>query len=95
MLKVAQMMHGTPSLRARSAEKHLQWQTDLLPEVRRRLPDPDDDTADLRAAAIIASAIACIDAAGEEWGRCNGELPLRDLIAAAFDAVRDAGSTPA
>jgi AcrR family transcriptional regulator len=88
MLKVSQMMHGTPSLRARSAEKHLQWQADLLPEVRRRLPDPDGDTAGLRAAAIIASAIACLDAAGEEWGRRNGEVPLRDLIAAAFDAVR-------
>ncbi|MCA2218146.1 TetR/AcrR family transcriptional regulator [Jidongwangia harbinensis] len=88
LLKISEMMYGTPSLRARSVEKHLQWQADLLPEVLRRLPPaPDEATAALRARAVIASAIACLDAAGETWTRSRGTVPLRDLLTVAFDAV--------
>ena len=35
-LKIAKMMYGTPSLRARSIERHLQWHS-LLASIRRRL----------------------------------------------------------
>ena len=88
MLKIAEMMHGTPSLRARSVEKHLQWQADLLPEIRRRMgAGADDARADLRAAAVFAAAVACLDAAGESWTREKGRVPLRDLLEVAFDAV--------
>lgn len=90
LFKISELMHGTPSLRARSIEKHRQWQADLLPEVRRRLGGPDDELADLRAGAVIASAIACLDAAGEVWTRERGARPLRELLEAAFDAVRPA-----
>lgn len=91
LLRISEMMHNTPSLRARSHEKHLNWQVDLIPEVKRRLgADPGDRTADLRAAAIITSAIACLDTAGEIWTREQGRLPLSDLLKVAFDAVRDA-----
>jgi AcrR family transcriptional regulator len=91
MVKISEMMHGTPSLRARHVEKHLGWQSDLLPEVKRRLPPGPD--ANLRAAAIIAAAIACLDAAGEEWTRRKGEVPLRDLLRTAFEALH-AAATP-
>ncbi|GGL97877.1 MULTISPECIES: TetR family transcriptional regulator [Micromonospora] len=91
LLKVSEMMYGTPSLRARSVEKHLRWQTDLLPEVTRRLGgDPDDDLTALRAAAVVAGAVACLDAAGEMWTRQKGTVPLRDLLTTAFDSLRDA-----
>jgi AcrR family transcriptional regulator len=91
LLKISEMMYGTPSLRARSVEKHLQWQADLLPEVQRRLPpSPDEATAGLRAQAVIASAIACLDAAGETWTRGKGTVPLRDLLKVAFDSVPQA-----
>ncbi|WP_433824508.1 TetR/AcrR family transcriptional regulator [Actinoplanes sp. CA-015351] len=86
LLKISEMMYGTPSLRARSVEKHLQWRADLLPEVKRRLK-----TGDLRAGTVIAAAIACLDSAGEEWTRLRGSVPLRDLLAAAFGAVSDLG----
>ncbi|GIH65098.1 MULTISPECIES: TetR/AcrR family transcriptional regulator [Microbispora] len=88
LLKISEMMYGTPSLRARSLEKHLQWQADLLPEVKRRLPaDPGDGLADLRAAAVVAGAIACLDAAGETWTRQKGAVPLRELLKVAFDSI--------
>jgi AcrR family transcriptional regulator len=91
LLRISEMLYGTPSLRARSVEKHLRWQADLLPEVRRRLgAGPGDGRADLRAAAVVAAAIACLDAAGEAWTREKGAVPLRELLEIAFAAVRDA-----
>ncbi|MGC0370040.1 TetR/AcrR family transcriptional regulator [Microbacterium sp. SLBN-111] len=88
LLKIARMMYDTPSLLSRSAEKHRHWQALLLPGIRARLgPDADD----VSAAAIIASAIACLDTAGEAWARSHGELDLAELYDRAVAAVR--GST--
>ncbi|WP_308121021.1 TetR/AcrR family transcriptional regulator [Paractinoplanes bogorensis] len=87
LLKISEMMYGTPSLRARSLEKHLQWQADLLPEVKRRL---GTTSGDLQAAAVIASALACMDAAGEAWTRAAGTVPLGHLLTDAFDAMAQA-----
>jgi AcrR family transcriptional regulator len=80
LLKISAMMYGTPSLRARSAEKHRQWQEELLPDVRRRLASSDDGPhPDVRARAV--------DAAGEAWTHANGESPLGEFLIAAFTAV--------
>jgi len=87
LLKISEMMYDVPSLRSRSLEKHLQWQSDLLPEVKRRL---GATSGDLQAAAVIASAVACLDAAGEIWTRSRGEVPLGHLLTDAFDAVQQA-----
>ncbi|MFB2556792.1 TetR family transcriptional regulator [Herbiconiux liangxiaofengii] len=75
-LKIATMMYQTPSLRARSIEKHLQWQSLLVPDIRRRLGLAADDASDPAPGAIVASAIACLDVAGELWvgGRGHGDL---------------------
>ncbi|MCM4077548.1 TetR family transcriptional regulator [Paractinoplanes hotanensis] len=87
LLKISEMMYDVPSLRSRSLEKHLQWQSDLLPEVKRRLGAA---SGDLQAAAVIASAVACLDAAGEIWTRSRGQIPLSHLLTDAFDAVQQA-----
>jgi AcrR family transcriptional regulator len=88
LLKISAMMYGTPSLYARSAEKHRQWQDELLPEVRRRLASADGGPhADVRARAVVAAAIACMDTAGEAWTDANGETPLGEFLIAAFSAV--------
>ena len=87
-LKIATMMYGTPSLRARSIEKHLQWQSLLVPDIRRRLGLADDDVTDPAPAAIVASAIACLDAAGELWTAGGGEADLAALYDRAVAAVR-------
>ncbi|GAB3651159.1 TetR/AcrR family transcriptional regulator [Glycomyces tarimensis] len=88
MLKVAEMMYGTPSLRARSIEKHLQWQEQLTPEVRRRLGPGEDDEMQLRARTIVACLVACLDTAGEAWVRASGRRPLVDYFDIALAAVR-------
>jgi len=87
-LALSKMLHETPSLRARSAEKHMGWQQLLLPEVRRRMGVAPDDLLDPGPAALIASALACIDAVGETWMRSGGTLDREALWARAVAAVR-------
>ncbi|WEO77338.1 TetR family transcriptional regulator [Cryobacterium sp. SO2] len=86
-LKIATMMYGTPSLRARSIEKHLHWQTLLVPDIRRRL-GLADDVYDPAPAAIVASAITCLDVAGELWVTGGGVGDLAALYDRAVTAVR-------
>lgn len=86
LLAVAQMMYRTPSLRARSIEKHLRWHDVLAPEVRRRLGD--DAGSSLRARAIVGSFVTCLDVAGEAWVRDPAAAPLRAYVDDALSAVR-------
>jgi AcrR family transcriptional regulator len=88
MLKIAKMMYETPSLRARSIEKHLQWQELLVPNIRLRLGIDVDDQSDPAADAIVSSAIACLDVAGQLWTRTGGTADLADLYDRAVLAVR-------
>ena len=84
-LTISQMMYETPSLRARSIEKHLHWQSLLVPNIRRRLGAQGEGPA---ADAIVASAIACLDVAGELWTRSHGAEDLGALYDQAVAAVR-------
>jgi hypothetical protein len=88
MLKIAKMMYRTPSLRARSIEKHLQWQELLVPNIRLRLGIDVDDQSDPAADAIVCSAIACLDVAGLLWTRTDGTTDIADLYERAVLAVR-------
>lgn len=87
-LRIAKMMYGTPSLRARSIEKHLHWQSLLVPNIRRRLGLNEDDAADPASAAIVASAITCLDVAGQVWTGGDGTEDLGALYDRAVAAVR-------
>jgi AcrR family transcriptional regulator len=87
-LKIARMMYGTPSLRSRSIEKHLHWQSLILPNIRRRLGLSEDDTSNPAPAAIVASAIACLDVAGELWTSGDGTGDLAEFYDRAVAAVR-------
>jgi AcrR family transcriptional regulator len=88
-LRIGTMMYETPSLRARSIEKHLQWQSLLVPNIRERLAGTGLDSGPA-AEAIVASAIACLDVAGEIWVRGKGRESLPDLFDEAVAAVRGA-----
>jgi AcrR family transcriptional regulator len=88
MLKISKMLYETPSLRARSIEKHLQWQALLVPDIRQRLGIDPHDTLDPRADAIVASVLACLDVAGEIWTRSNGTASLAHLVTTAVAAIR-------
>ncbi|CAN5246228.1 TetR family transcriptional regulator [soil metagenome] len=87
-LKISRMMHETPSLRARSIEKHLHWQSLLVGNIRARLGLDPDDTSDPAADAIFAAAIACLDVAGEIWTRGGGQEDLGLLYDRAVAALR-------
>ena len=87
-LKIARMMYQTSSLRARSIEKHLHWQSLLVPDIRRRLGIAEDDVINPAPAAIVASAIACLDAAGEVWVEGDGLADLASLYDQAVAGVR-------
>lgn len=88
LLAISQMMYQTPSLRARSIEKHLRWYDDLAPEVQRRLGKETGSA--LRARAIVGCVITCLDLAGEAWSSEGATEPLRNYFDAALDAIRRA-----
>lgn len=92
-LKISKMMYETPSLRARSIEKHLHWQSLLVPNIRVRL-GIDNGVQSLAADAIVASAIACLDVAGELWTRSDGAGDLADLYDEAVRSVRGIPKPP-
>ncbi|QBI56433.1 TetR/AcrR family transcriptional regulator [Streptomonospora litoralis] len=90
-LRIARMLFQAPSLRARHLEKHLAWQDMLVPELTRRLraaADIDEKRATHHAAAIIATALTCLDVATEAWVQRNGTVSLEDLWDEAVTAVR-------
>ena len=89
-LQMARMLHGSPSLRARRLEKQLGWQELLVPALAQRLDATgvDGPAAEHRAAAIVASALVCLDTATETWLRRDGAASLEDLWDEAVAAVR-------
>lgn len=87
-LSISKMLYETPSLRARSIEKHLQWQSLLVPAIERRLGIAPGIGHDPGAQAIVACALTCLDVAGEIWARNNGAVELGVLYDLAVAAVR-------
>jgi len=57
------MLQDTQSLRARHYEKQLRWQEMMVPEITRRLGATPDQPEDPRPNALVAAALACLDAA--------------------------------
>ncbi|MEV6600825.1 TetR family transcriptional regulator [Actinoplanes sp. NPDC051346] len=86
--RVATMVHETPSLRARRLEKRLQWLDMLVPDIERRLGVAPGSVDDPRAAAIVSSALACLDVAIEAWLRGGATNSIEDLYDVAVAAVR-------
>jgi len=87
-LALAQLYHDAPSLRARHLEKHLRWQALLAPDVQRRLGLPDTELPDPRARALVAAALACLDAAIDAWYESGGELDPVRLFDDAIATIR-------
>ncbi|CAN5312980.1 TetR family transcriptional regulator [soil metagenome] len=86
-LALGRMLFDTPSLRARFLEKRLRWHNLFVPLVAHRLPGRVD-ASKLAAAAIVGSALACLDAASEIWVATGGSGSLADLYDDAVAAVR-------
>ncbi|MFJ9543829.1 TetR/AcrR family transcriptional regulator [Streptomyces sp. NPDC101225] len=86
-LRRATMLADTPALRTALLNKQLHWQRLLIPHVTQRLGGADE-TRELRARALVASALACLDVAATEWTRGNGSRPLGSLLDTVISAVR-------
>jgi hypothetical protein len=82
------MLLDTPSLRARHLEKQLHWQELLVPDIARRLGTSLGGTEDVRAHALVASALACLDAASAAWAVTDDDTPIETFLDAAIGAVR-------
>lgn len=84
-LALGKMIHETPALSARSAEKRRHWQAVLTPLVAERMPGPDSR---FRAAAVVAATLACLDVASTAWLDTDGTADLGDLFDRALTALR-------
>lgn len=93
LLAISRMVYETPSLRARSYEKHLRWYDSLVPQVERRLGGGPH--AALRAKAIVGCVITCLDIAGEAWTHDGGKESLIDYFDTALEAMRSGGASSA
>ncbi len=87
ILAIATMLDATPALRSAVAMKHEQWQRDLVPLLMARLPGPRERTR-LEAGTIVATTLACLTVAADEWRRRSGRTPIGTLLDAALATAR-------
>jgi len=85
---VARMLDATPALRPSLLNKRERWAQALLPDITRRLRGPTR-TRELRARAIVSSALACLNIAVDEWALTGATKPIGELLDTALTAVRD------
>ena len=81
------LLHNTASLRAGWLEKRLRFQEDLLPLIEARM-DAATGSVDAKARAVIATALACLDAASMTWVDNDGKGDIMDLYDECLAAVR-------
>ena len=81
----AAMLATTPTLRIAMIKKHQRWQELLAPQLAERLTGSETD---LRAQALVASALSCLDVAATKWTLSNGSARLGALLDLTIAAVR-------
>ncbi|UGT61007.1 TetR family transcriptional regulator [Nocardia asteroides] len=77
-LNLMRLLDDACALMTRQWEKTQGWHSLLVPEIRRRLGGAATD--DLRAHALVGSAISCLDAATDAWTATGGATPLAGLL---------------
>jgi AcrR family transcriptional regulator len=87
-LSMARMLNDAPLLKARHLGKQLTWQDLLMPEVARRLGVMNQEY-DPRPRALIAAALACLNAAVDVWTALNGTVDLQTLLDQAMSALTE------
>jgi AcrR family transcriptional regulator len=87
-LSMARMFDETPSLRARHLGRQLTWHQRLTPEIARRL-GVTDDPYDPRPRALVAAALACLNAAVDVWTAADGAVDLPTILDRAMSAPNE------
>nr|WP_255171921.1 TetR family transcriptional regulator [Xanthomonas hortorum] len=83
--RTMRVVYSTASLRAYHMEKHNRWAVDLTPEVVKRLGDVGNQRTE--AAALVYSALACLDVALSRFARDPHAVPIHQLLDEAFGAL--------
>ncbi|GGS64284.1 TetR family transcriptional regulator [Streptomyces griseoviridis] len=81
-------------LMTRHWEKTQGWHSMIAPEVARRLGESAGPVTDMRANALTAAAISCLDAATDAWIATGGTASLSDLADQAMGCLHETGHTP-
>jgi AcrR family transcriptional regulator len=87
-LSMARLLNDTPWLKARQLGRQLSWQDLLVPEVTRRIRITNQPY-DPRPRALVAAALACLNAAVDVWTASNGAVHLPTLLDQAMSALTD------
>lgn len=83
--RTMRVVEATASLRAYQLEKHSLWAVDLIPEVAKRLSDVEIRRPE--AAALVYSALACLEVALSRFARDPHTTPISQLLDEAFGAL--------
>lgn len=78
----SQLLEETPSLRARSMELQTEWERVIAAAITDRVGD------ELEAAALGASAVACLRVAVRHWRAANHAVDLPDIVRRALGVVQ-------
>ncbi|MET8981442.1 TetR family transcriptional regulator [Streptomyces sp. NPDC004539] len=89
-VETMRLLSDACALMTRQWEKTQGWQSMLAPEISRRLGGPNP-TTDLRAHALVAAAISCLDAATDAWTASGGTADLSALADQAMGVLREPG----
>jgi AcrR family transcriptional regulator len=87
-LDLMQLLSDACALMTRRWEKTQGWQSMLVPEISRRLGGTET-AGNLRARALVASAISCLDAATDDWTAADGTTPLSVFLDQAMGTLSD------
>ncbi|MEU9190777.1 TetR family transcriptional regulator [Streptomyces sp. NPDC048484] len=88
-LHLMRLLNDACALMTHQWEKTQGWQSVLVPEISRRLGDGSEPADDLRARALVASAIACLNAATDAWTDGDGTTSLSELVDRAMGALSE------
>ncbi|MGC5833719.1 TetR family transcriptional regulator [Ralstonia pseudosolanacearum] len=88
-LSLMRLLSDACALMTRRWEKTQGWQRALVPHIYSRLDGKSGIGKDVRANALVASAIACLDAATDAWSACDGNISLSALLDQAMGTLGD------
>lgn len=86
-LDVMQLLSDACALMTRRWEKSHGWQSQLVPLITGRLESDGHPGPGLRARALVAAAISCLDAATDAWTADASRTPLATLLDQAMGAL--------
>ncbi|MGW9347574.1 acyl-CoA-like ligand-binding transcription factor [Nocardiopsis flavescens] len=85
--RIIRLVVNTPALSARHREKNARWHEVLRPEIARRLGGDPSDPGDPRPGAVIAAALACVEATLAAWTSEDRPASLSEIPDRAMGAV--------